>query len=61
MLGMIAKSPHTQADEAFLGFMQSGEGQDAFAKYGFVKAKGDELKLKPNNGRRLYLFVQAAS
>ncbi len=47
--GMIAKSPHKQAAEAFLGFLRSAEGQDAYGKYGFVKAEGEELILKPIN------------
>ena len=47
VIGALNNSGHRQASEAFLGFLRSSEGQDAYAKFGFVKASGDELALKP--------------
>lgn len=47
VIGLLSKTPHKKAGEAFLGFLRSAEGQETYAKYGFVKAEGDELKLRP--------------
>jgi ABC-type molybdate transport system substrate-binding protein len=47
VIGTTSKSAHQKASEAFLAFLRSAEGQDAYAKYGFVKAEGEELKMKP--------------
>ena len=49
VIGAMDKSAHQKASEAFLAFLRSAEGQDAYAKYGFVKAEGEELKMKPIN------------
>ena len=46
---VMGKSPQRQAGEAFLGFLRLAESQAAYARYGFVKAKGEKLKLKPIN------------
>ena len=40
-------SPHRkEASDAFLAFLQSPQGQDAYAKFGFVKASEADLKLR---------------
>jgi ABC-type Fe3+ transport system substrate-binding protein len=49
VIGVLKNSPHWQAGEAYLEFLRSAEGQDTYAKFGFVKADGKELKLKPIN------------
>jgi ABC-type molybdate transport system substrate-binding protein len=49
VIGVLKNSPHQQAGEAYLDFLRSPEGQDTYAKFGFVKADGEELKLKPIN------------
>ncbi len=49
VIGVLGKAAHRQTAEAFLGFLRLPEGQDAYAKFGFVKAEGEELKLKPIN------------
>lgn len=40
---------HRKDADAFLAFLQSSQGQDAYAKFGFVKASETELKLRPIN------------
>jgi hypothetical protein len=35
------------APERYLGFLAAPEGQAVYAKYGFVNATAEELKLKP--------------
>ncbi len=45
-IGALTKSPHMQAAEAFLAFLRSPAGQDAYAKYGFVKANDVDLAAK---------------
>ncbi|MBI2715766.1 MAG: substrate-binding domain-containing protein [Rhizobiales bacterium] len=49
VIGVLGSAAHRQAGEAFLGFLRTSEGQDAYAKFGFVKADGEELKMKPIN------------
>jgi ABC-type molybdate transport system substrate-binding protein len=49
VVGVLNNAAHSQAGEAFLNFLRSPEGQDAYAKFGFVKAEGEELKMKPIN------------
>lgn len=49
VIGVLGKAAHQKAGEAFLAFLRTPTGQDAYAKYGFVKAEGDELKMKPIN------------
>ena len=46
-IGMLTGTPHRDAAEAYLGFLRSPEGQDAYATYGFVKATATELQAKP--------------
>ena len=47
VVGMLTGSKHRQAAEAFLSFLRSPEGQDAYAKFGFVRASDAELQLRP--------------
>lgn len=49
VIGVLTGAAHRQAGEAFLEFLRSPEGQDAYAKFGFVKADGEALKMKPIN------------
>lgn len=49
VIGVLENAAHRQAGEAFLDFLRLPEGQDAYAKFGFVKADGEELKMKPIN------------
>jgi len=46
-IGALTGSPHKAAAEQYLAFLATPEAQDAYAAYGFVKAKPDELKLRP--------------
>jgi ABC-type molybdate transport system substrate-binding protein len=46
-VGAITTSAHRQASEAFLDFLRSPEGQNAYAQFGFVKADSAELAAKP--------------
>jgi ABC-type molybdate transport system substrate-binding protein len=46
-VGMLTGSKHRPAAEAFLSFLRSAEGQDAYAKFGFVRASDAELQLRP--------------
>jgi ABC-type molybdate transport system substrate-binding protein len=46
-IGMLEGAPHRDAAEAFLEFLRSSAGQDAYAKFGFVKATATELQPKP--------------
>ena len=38
---------HKANAEAYLAFLASAPAQEAYAKFGFVKARPDELALKP--------------
>lgn len=44
---MLATSPRKVMAERYLAFLASPEGQAAYAKFGFVPATAEELKLKP--------------
>jgi len=46
-IGAMKGSPHAQTAEAFLRFLATPAGQEQYAKYGFVNASADELKLRP--------------
>jgi ABC-type molybdate transport system substrate-binding protein len=48
-IGHLTNSPHQEATEAFLAFLRSPVGQDAYAQYGFVKASNADLAPKPIN------------
>ena len=47
VIGALNNSSHRHASEAFLHFLRSSDGQDAYAGFGFVKATDAELILKP--------------
>jgi ABC-type molybdate transport system substrate-binding protein len=47
VIGMLKAATHAVAAQAFLEFLSSPEGQQTYAKYGFVNASADELKPKP--------------
>ena len=47
VVGAMNASPHRKDADAFLAFLQSPQGQDAYAKFGFVKAGEADLKLRP--------------
>jgi ABC-type Fe3+ transport system substrate-binding protein len=44
---MLTGSNHRDAAEAFLNFLRSPDGQDAYAKFGFVPVSGAELQPRP--------------
>lgn len=45
-IGSLTKSPHREAAGKYLQFLSTPEGQEAYAKYGFVKATAQELAQK---------------
>src|SRR5262245_46153028 len=47
VIGALNNSPHRKEAEAFLAFLRAPSGQNAYAKYGFVKATEVDLRLKP--------------
>ena len=47
VIGMLTGSKHRDAAEAFLNFLRSPDGQNAYAKFGFVPASDAELQPKP--------------
>jgi ABC-type molybdate transport system substrate-binding protein len=49
VIGAMNASPHRKDADAFLAFLQSPQGQDVYAKFGFVKASEADLKLRPIN------------
>ena len=49
VIGALNASPHRKEATAFLGFLRTPAGQDAYVKFGFVKATEADLKLKPIN------------
>ena len=46
-IGALTGSPHKAAAERYLAFLGTPAAQDAYAAFGFVKAKPEELKLRP--------------
>jgi ABC-type molybdate transport system substrate-binding protein len=46
-VGALQNSRHQQNAESYLAFLRSDAAQDAYARFGFVKAQSDELVLKP--------------
>jgi ABC-type molybdate transport system substrate-binding protein len=46
-VGAINRSGHAQTADAFLDFLRSPEGQNAYAQFGFVKADTSELQSRP--------------
>ena len=49
VIGALRDTPHAGSAESFLDFLRSPEGQDTYAKFGFVKANEEDLKSKPVN------------
>ena len=47
VVGALTASRHRANADAFLAFLRSSSGQDAYAKFGFVKASTDELLPRP--------------
>lgn len=45
-IGVLSASPHREAAAAYLAFLATPAGQDAYARYGFVGATAEELKIK---------------
>jgi ABC-type molybdate transport system substrate-binding protein len=46
-IGMLQNSPHKANAAAYLAFLATAAGQDAYEKFGFVRARAEELALKP--------------
>jgi len=46
-IGALTGSPHKAEAEKYLAFLATPAAQDAYAAFGFVKAKPEELKLRP--------------
>lgn len=46
-IGALSNSPRKQAALRYLAFLATPDAQAAYAKYGFVNAQPDELKLRP--------------
>jgi ABC-type Fe3+ transport system substrate-binding protein len=47
VIGMLTGPKHGDAAEAFLNFLRSSDGQDAYAKFSFVTASDAELQPRP--------------
>jgi ABC-type molybdate transport system substrate-binding protein len=47
VIGMLTGSNHRDAAEAFLNFLRSPDGQDAYTKFGFVPVSDAELQPRP--------------
>ena len=46
-VGALENSRHKENAESYIAFLATAGAQDAYAKFGFVKARPDELALKP--------------
>jgi len=46
-IGALENSRHKENAAAYLAFLATAAAQDAYGKFGFVKARSDELVLKP--------------
>lgn len=46
-IGALTQSPRKAMAEKYLEFLKSPESQQAYAKYGFVNATAEELRLRP--------------
>ena len=47
-IGALENSRHKENANAYLAFLATAGAQDAYVKFGFVKARPDELALKPS-------------
>ena len=45
-IGVLTKAKHKDAANKFLAFLQSDQGQDAYAGYGFIKASKADLTIR---------------
>ncbi len=46
-IGTLTTARHKDAANGYLSFLQSDQGQDAYAKFGFIKASKADLEIKP--------------
>ncbi|MBI4193773.1 MAG: substrate-binding domain-containing protein [Betaproteobacteria bacterium] len=46
-IGALTNSPRKATAEKYLEFLKTAESQQAYAKYGFVNATAEELRLRP--------------
>ncbi len=46
-IGVLTGAPHQENGVKYLAFLATAAAQDAYAKFGFVKAAAEELTLKP--------------
>jgi ABC-type molybdate transport system substrate-binding protein len=46
-IGMLQNSPHKDNAEAYLAFLATAAAQQTYEKFGFVRARPEELVLKP--------------
>jgi ABC-type molybdate transport system substrate-binding protein len=46
-VGALENSRHKENAESYIAFLATAGAQDAYAKFGFVKARPDELAVKP--------------
>ena len=46
-IGMLTTSNHQAAAQKYLNFLQTSAGQEAYARFGFLKASKTELELRP--------------
>lgn len=46
LIGPITNSPHAKLANQYLSFIASKAGQDAYARYGFIKASKDDLRMR---------------
>jgi ABC-type molybdate transport system substrate-binding protein len=46
-IGVLTKAGHKDAANSYLSFLQSDQGQNAYAKFGFIKASAADLEIKP--------------
>jgi ABC-type molybdate transport system substrate-binding protein len=46
-IGTLSAARHQEAANKYLAFLQSGDGQDVYAKFGFIKASKENLEIRP--------------
>lgn len=47
VVGVLKTLSHKPAAKSFLAYLRSPDGQEAYARFGFVRASGGELKMRP--------------
>ena len=45
-IGVLTKAAHRDAANSYLSFLQSDEGQNAYAAFGFIKASKADLAIR---------------